>query len=112
MSQEPMNEPMADVTSDDKLWAALGYAIGLIAIIVLFMDDKKNRPFIKFHAVQSIALYVVYIIISIILGITVVGAICAPILWFVFLYWAYKAYQGEMFEVPVVTNFIKGQGWV
>jgi len=112
MSQEPMNEPMMDVTSDDKLWAALGYAIGLIAIIVLFMEDKKNRPFIKFHAVQSIALYVVYIIISIILGITVIGAICAPILWFVFLYWAYKAYQGEMFEVPVVTNFIKGQGWV
>lgn len=112
MSQEPMNEPMTDVTSDDKLWAALGYAIGLIAIIVLLMEDKKNRPFIKFHAVQSIALYVVYIIISIILGITVVGAICAPILWFVFLYWAYKAYQGEMFEVPVVTNFIKGQGWV
>ena len=105
-------EPMMDVTSDDKLWAALGYVIGLIAIIVLFMEDKKNRPFIKFHAVQSIALYVVYIVISIILGITVVGAICAPILWFVFLYWAYKAYQGEMFEVPVVTNFIKGQGWV
>ena len=112
MSQEPMNEPMTDITSDDKLWAALGYAIGLIAIIVLLMEDKKNRPFIKFHAVQSIALYVVYIIISIILGVTVVGAICAPILWFVFLYWAYKAYQGEMFEVPVVTNFIKGQGWV
>ena len=110
MSEEPMNP---EFTSDDKLWAALGYVFApVVGIVMLLMDDKKARPFIKFHAVQSIALYVVYIIISIILGITVIGAICAPILWFVFLYWAYKAYQGEMFEVPVVTNFIKGQGWV
>jgi uncharacterized membrane protein len=102
---------MTDVTSDDKLWAALGYPIALVAIIVLLMEDKKNRPFIKFHAVQAIAANVVFFIVSIILGITVVGAICAPVLWLVFLYWGYKAYQGEMFEIPVVTNFIKGQGW-
>ena len=31
--------------------------------------------------------------------------------WLVFLYWAYLAYQGQMFEVPFVTNFIKNQGW-
>ena len=47
-----------EITSDDKLWAALGYPIALIAIIVLLMEDKKNRPFIKFHAIQSIALNV------------------------------------------------------
>jgi uncharacterized membrane protein len=29
----------------------------------------------------------------------------------VFLYWAYKAYQGETFEIPMLTNFIRGQGW-
>ena len=112
MSNEPMNEqPTMDVTSDDKLWAALGYPIALVAIIVLLMEDKKARPFIKFHAVQSIAANVVFFIVSFILSITVVGAICAPFLWLVFLYWAYKAYQGEMFDIPVVTNFIKGQGW-
>jgi uncharacterized membrane protein len=47
-----------------------------------------------------------------ILAITVVGAVCAPVLWLVFLYWAYLAYQGQMFQIPVVTNFIKNQGWV
>jgi len=103
---------MSDVTSDDKLWAALGYPIVLVAIIVLLMEEKKNRPFIKYHAIQSIAANVVFFIIAFILGITVVGAICAPVLWLVFFYWAYKAYQGEMFEIPVVTNFVKGQGWM
>ena len=77
------------------------------------MEDKKARPFIKFHAVQSIAAKVVFVIVSIILWYHCgFGALCAPLLWLVFLYWAYKAYQGEMFEIPVVTNFIKQQGWV
>ena len=111
-SEELMeNQPM-DVTSDDKLWSALGYVIPLIALIVLFMEEKKGRPFIKFHAVQSLAGWVLYTIVSIILGITVVGAICAPFLYVVFLYWAYQAYQGKMFEIPMVTNFIRNQGWV
>jgi uncharacterized membrane protein len=109
MSQTPVNP---EVTSDDKLWAALGYPIGLIALIMLLMEDKKARPFIKYHAVQSLAANVAFVIVSIILGITVVGALCAPLLWLVFFYWAYQAYQGEMFEIPFITNFIKGQGWV
>jgi len=108
MSQESMNP---EITSDDKLWAALGYPIALVAIIMLLMEDKKNRPFIKFHAVQSIVTNVVFLIASFILGITVVGALCAPILWLVFLYWGYKAYQGEMVNIPFVSDFIRNQGW-
>jgi uncharacterized protein len=101
----------SDVTSDDKMWAALGYPIALVAIIVLLMEEKKARPFIKYHAVQSLAANVVFFLISFILGITVVGAICAPVLWLVFFYWAYKAYQGEYFTLPFLTDFIKKQGW-
>lgn len=111
MSQAPMS---ADVTSDDKLWAALGYPIPLVAIIVLFMEDKKSRPFIKYHAVQSIAANVIFLIVATILTTVTLGfgGICAPLLWLVFFYWAYQAYQGLMFEIPFVTGFIKGQGWV
>jgi uncharacterized membrane protein len=111
MSEQPMNP---EVTSDDKLWAALGYPIALIAIIVLFMDEKKNRPFIKYHAVQSIALNIVFFVVATILTTVTLGfgGLCVPVIWLVFLWWAYQAYQGQMFEVPMVTNFIKGQGWV
>jgi uncharacterized protein len=111
MTEQPVNP---EVTSDDKLWAALGYPIVLIAIIVLLMEEKKVRPFIKFHAVQSIAVNVVFFIVATILAVITLGfgGICAPLLWLVFFYWAYKAYQGELFDIPVVTNFIKGQGWV
>ena len=113
MSQEPMSG-MSDVTSDDKLWAALGYPIVIVAIIVLLMEDKKNRPFIKFHAVQSIAANVVFFVVATILATVTLGfgGLCAPLLWLVFFYWAYQAYQGQMFDIPVITNFIKGQNWV
>ena len=109
MNQAPMS---SDVTSDDKLWAALGYPIFIVAIVMLLMDDKKSRPFIKYHAVQSLAINVVLFLVSIVLGITVVLALCAPLLWLVTFYWAYLAYQGQMFTIPMVTDFIKKQGWV
>jgi uncharacterized membrane protein len=113
-SEELMtNQPM-DVTSDDKLWAALSYVLApIVGIIVLLMEDKKNRPFIKFHAVQSIVASVaVWIVVLIITTVTLgFGGLCAPLVWLVFLYWAYKAYQGEMVNIPVVSNFIRQQGW-
>ncbi|MFC1878483.1 DUF4870 domain-containing protein [Chloroflexota bacterium] len=103
-----------DITSDDKLWAALGYPIPLIAIIVLLMDDKKNRPFIKFHAIQSIAANVVlFVLIFIVSAVTLgIGAICSPLLWLATFWPAYDSYQGNYTEIPVITNFIKNQGWV
>lgn len=103
-----------DVTSDDKILSALGYPIFIVAIIMLLMEDKKNRPFIRFHAFQAIAvnivLWIVYFIIS---AVTIgFGALCFPIFWLVLLYPAYVAYQGRYLELPVITNFLKNQGWV
>ena len=108
------NQPMMEVTSDDKLWAALSYVFApIVGIIVLLMEDKKARPFVKFHAVQSIAAsVVVWILVAIIATVTLgIGGLCAPLVWLVFLYWAYQAYQGQTVNIPMVTNFIKQQGW-
>jgi uncharacterized membrane protein len=106
------NQGSPAVSSNDKIWAALGYPIVLIAIILLFMEDKKSQPFIKFHAVQSIAANVAFFILSFVLSITVIGGFCVPVIWLLFWYWAYRAYKGEQFEIPVITNFIRKQGWV
>jgi len=107
-----MSQASPEVSSNDKIWAALGYPIVLIAIILLFMEDKKSQPFIKFHAVQSIATNVAFFILSFVLSITVIGGFCVPVVWLLFWYWAYRAYKGERFEIPAVTNFIRKQGWV
>jgi len=98
-------------TSDDKLWAALSYVFSpIVPIILLLMEEKKARPFIKFHAVQSLAIGIVMIIVVPIVATFTLG--CGSLLWLIMVYWAYKAYQGTMFDIPVVTNLIKNQGWV
>ena len=73
MSEQPMNP---EVTSDDKLWAALGYVFApVVGIIMLLMEDKKNRPFLKFHSVQSIAVSVVFLIVVPIVAVFTLGHI-------------------------------------
>jgi uncharacterized membrane protein len=113
-----------EVTSDDKLWAALGYPIFIVALIMLFIEGKKDRPFIKFHAVQALALNVGVWAVEIVLGIlssalaavtfgigALIGCI-APIVWLLLIWPAILAYQGKYFEVPVVTKFLRDQHWV
>ncbi len=102
MSQAPMSP---DVTSDDKLWAMLGYIFPVIAIVVLFMEDKKNRPYIKFNAVQSLVATVVLSILA-----TVTFG-CGSILFLVMFYWGYQAYQGQDVKIPMISDFIRNQGW-
>jgi uncharacterized protein len=105
--------PSGEVTSDDRLWSALAYVFApLVSIILLLMEDKKNRPFVRYHAYQSIVLGVAMIIVIVILQIIPLVGCIMPLLWLVMLYFGYKAYQGEYLRVPVVSDFIKNQGWV
>jgi uncharacterized membrane protein len=105
-SEELMSQaPMSDITSDDKLWAALGYVIPIIAIVVLFMEDKKSRPYIKFNAVQSLVATVILSILS-----TVTCGFGA-VLFLIMLWWAYQAYMGQDVKIPWVSDFIHKQGW-
>ena len=103
---------MNDINDQDKLMAALAYPIGIVALIILLVEDMKNRPFQKYHAVQALAVNVIIVITSLILGWTVILACVPCLIWFVTLYWAYEAYQGKYIEIPVLTDFLRQQGWL
>jgi uncharacterized membrane protein len=104
MAEEMGAMPGGEVTDDDKLWALLSYIFcPLIGIIVLLLEDRKNRPFIKYNAWVSIILGVLMIILS---------SCCIGILvWFYALYLGIKSYGGEWVEVPVISDFVRNQGW-
>ena len=117
---------------DGNVAAALGYPIGIIAIICLIME-KENR-FVKFHAWQAILLYIALVavwialvVLSIILGVIGIAASAAGsaggalgsiigLLWT--LVWlavflggfiaiiigAVKAYGGNYFKLPIIGN--------
>jgi uncharacterized protein len=96
-----------DITSDDKLWVLLAYVVPvLVPIIILLMEDKKNRPFIKAHNVQALILGA----ISFVLGAISMGCL-GVIVWFVMIYWGIQGYQGKYVTIPLVTDFCKQQGW-
>ena len=105
-----MSQNMGEVTSDDRLWAALAYVFSpLVPIILMLMEDKKNRPYIKSHNAQALVMGIVMIVlVPIIAGVTL-G--CGSIIWFIMLYWAYQAYQGKAVNIPVVSDFVRNQGW-
>ena len=107
---------------DGNLAAALGYPIGIIAIICLIME-KENR-FVKFHAVQSLFLVGLQIAAGIVIGI--LGAILGLVLnmihmelvaWILVLGFRFvifaifiilwiiggiKAYGGQWYKLPII----------
>ena len=111
-----MNTPstISDVTSDDKLWALLAYVLSpIVPIIILFMEDKKNRPFIKAHNIQALVWGIFNVVIGTILSTVLFFCFGLPtlIIWAVGVYWGYKAYQGNLVNIPLITDFVKNQGW-
>ena len=110
--ETPQGAPQAEVSSDDRLWALLAYVFSpLVPIILMLMEDKKNRPFIREHNAQALVLGVINIILSIVLGVSIVLA-CIPVfVWFYMIYLGVQAYQGKSVEIPGITAFVKGQGW-
>jgi uncharacterized membrane protein len=87
----------------------VGWVTGLIFLII-----EKESKFVRFHAIQSIAAYVVLFVIYLIFWfIPIIGwiinifvGIAMFVLWIVLMY---KAYQGEKFKLPIVGDFAEKQ---
>lgn len=113
ITEEPMSS-MDGITDDDKLWAFLAYVFTpIVPIILMLMDDKKERPFIKAHNAQALAWGVINVIGGTILSSVLFFCLGAPslIIWAVGVYWGWQAYQGQEVTIPFVTDFVKQQGW-
>jgi len=101
-----------EVTQDDKLWALLSWLIWPVALIALLMEDKKSRPFIRYNAVQSLALAVVSWVLSGVLSFIVIGCVIG-VAWLVYvIILAIQSYQGQWVTIPFLTDFCKKQGWI
>lgn len=106
-------QPQTVVTDDDKLWALLSWIFSpIVPIIVLLLEDKKQRAFIKYHAIQALVVSVVGYVISAVLSAVVIGCFTGLALLVYIIYLAIQAYQGKWVTVPVVTDFCVNQGWI
>jgi uncharacterized membrane protein len=74
------------------------------------MEDKKNRPFIRAHNAQALVWGLLTIVIGFVIGAFLCG-IPGLIMFILSIYWAVKGYQGQYVNIPVITDFVKNQGW-
>ncbi|MFN2196252.1 MAG: hypothetical protein ACK2UW_09035 [Anaerolineales bacterium] len=100
-----------EISQDDRLWAAISWIPvtplwPIFAIVALLIEGKKDRQFVRYHAILSLTTGVVLI------PLTIVTCGIAAIIYLVFFYWAYLAYQGETFNIPILTDFARKQGWL
>lgn len=100
------------VTDDDRLWSLLSWLFWPIAIVALLMEDKKQRPFIRYNAIQSLALTVVGWVLSAVLSFIIIGCVVG-VAWLVYaIILAIQSYQGKWVSIPLLTDFCKKQRWI
>jgi uncharacterized membrane protein len=112
MTEQSVPPVVPGVSSDDRMWVLLCFLFTpLFPLITLFLDDKKNRPFIKYHNVPALILGIVLVIVvGVLQFIPIVGCI-APLLWIINILFAVKAYKGVNTDIPVITKFSQDQKW-
>lgn len=109
----PAAPPPSSAGLENNVAAALAY-LPIVAIIWLVLEPYSKDKFIRFHAIQSLALAVATFAVSVVLsfipilgwilllflplGIFVLAVICAV-----------KAYQKEKFKLPWLGDFSEKQ---
>jgi uncharacterized membrane protein len=97
----------------ENLEGLLCYVLGWVTGIIFLIVEKENR-FVRFHAVQSIVVFGAITIVDIVIGwIPIIGWIIALILGIAaFILWIllmYKAYQGQMYKLPIAGKIAEQQ---
>lgn len=88
---------------------ALAYVLGPITGIIFLVLEKD--PFVRFHAMQSIVVFVGLMALQWAMGLTLILLPIVPLIGLVgFVLWLlliYKAWQGEQWSVPVFGQLAK-----
>lgn len=88
---------------------ALSYVLGPVTGVVFYVLEKD--PFVRFHAMQSIVVFIVLFVLQWVFGITIVLLPLVPLISILgFVLWLlliYKAWQGTEWEVPVLGRYAR-----
>ena len=127
-SQPPAQVGKSSTGLDENVAALLSYIFGWVSGLIFFLIENDSR-LVRFHAMQSILLNVLVIIlffgvwiatvILVIIGAAIGDAIRALFSRVGFLHWIIlhigvaaavilclvKAFQGQYFKLPIIGNF-------
>ncbi|MSQ55390.1 MAG: DUF4870 domain-containing protein [Betaproteobacteria bacterium] len=115
MSEEtkPVEGGKTSSGMDQNLAGLLCYLAGWITGLVFFLIEKENK-YVRFHAMQSIITFGGLAVLFMVLGfIPILGWMLIPVvallhlvLWILLMV---KAYQGQMFKLPIIGEMAEKQ---
>lgn len=95
--------PQSVVPEDEKFFAALAY-FGPLFILTLIVKPKSD--FCKFHARQSMILLLIFVLFLMVLfAVPMIGSLMTFALFAVYVLAIYRAYKGDLWNIPLVSNF-------
>ena len=90
---------------EENIAGALCYVLGWLTGILFLLLEKENR-FVRFHAMQSLVIFLGLFIIMIALGwIPVLGLLILLVGIFLWVLLIFKAFKGEMFKLSLAGEF-------
>ncbi len=108
---------------EENIAGLLCYVLGWITGIVFLVLEKDNK-FVRFHAMQSIVTFLPLSIIAAVIsmmggaffwgfgGLWMIFSAISWLIWVIalilWLILMFKAYQGEMYKLPIVGDFAEG----
>jgi uncharacterized membrane protein len=111
--------PAGTTGLQENVAGLLCYVLGWVTGLIFLLLDK--RPFVRFHAAQSIVVFGALFLIRLVLTFGILGSgfytflslwslismlvsLLTLVLWIVLMV---QAYQGKMFEVPIAAGVAK-----
>ena len=93
----------AAITEDEKFFAAVGY-FGFFFVVPLIVKPKS--AYCKFHAKQSMALFLVFILDLILLSMSrFFGSLTTLAIFAVYVMAVYRTYNGAPWNIPLISKF-------
>ncbi len=97
---------------DENIESLLCYVLGWVTGIVFLLLEKGNL-FVRFHAMQSLVVFLALFVISLIIGLIPIIGLLSPIIFLLsIILWIllmFKAFQGERYKLPWAGEFAENQ---
>jgi uncharacterized membrane protein len=106
-------------SSESRLIASLCYVFLIVVPVLVLVSDLRGNRFLRYHGYQGLATGVLFLVAYlllipgatwILLNIPCIGWSFACLAPFIYVagfglqfYWAYLAYQGQLFSIPIIS---------
>ena len=124
----PVQSGKSSTGLDENVASLIAYIAGWVSGLIFFLIEKNSR-LVRFHAMQSILLNVLYIVVAVVFGIIIsilvvvlgmisnslaaIASLLSGLLWLVLIVgivvvWVLclvKAYQGVMYKLPIIGDY-------